>query len=58
MDFIARLGQSRLKRAMPLACGVKDAKNFHLAFSQAIKNDKRCSCDYEFARSIYPARTP
>ena len=42
----------------PFACGVKDTKNFDLAFSQTIKNDKRCSCDYQFASSIYPALTP
>ena len=37
---------------------MEDTKNFDLAFSQAIKNYKWCSCDYQLASSIQPALAP
>ena len=48
----------QLLAARPFACSMKDAKNFHLAFLQAVKNDKWCSCNYQLASSVYPALAP
>lgn len=37
---------------------MEGTKNFDLAFSQAIKDYKWCSRDYQFASSIQPALAP